>query len=88
MRPIALEAEEEALSRQDSYGEALYEMDPFLSVSVRQPLPGTLWSCRWEALADVRNLLAQGYLPVASQDGQLILVSASRSFRGGLSFQF
>lgn len=77
-----------ALSRQDSYGEALYELDPFLSVSVRQPLPGSLWSCRWEFLADVRNLLAQGYVPVTSQDGSVVLVSASRSFRGGLSFQF
>jgi hypothetical protein len=77
-----------ALSRQDSYGEAFYELDPYLSVSVRQPLPGSLWSCRWEFLADVRNLLAQGYVPVTTQDGSVMLVSASRSFRGGLSFQF
>jgi len=77
-----------ALSRQDTYGEAFYELDPYLSVSIRQPLPGSLWSCRWEFLADVRNLLAQGYVPVTSQDGSVMLVSASRSFRGGLSFQF
>jgi len=77
-----------ALTHQDSYGEALYELDPYLSVGVRQPLPGSLWSCRWAFQADVRNLLAQGYVPVTTQDGSVVLVSASRSFRGGLSFQF
>jgi hypothetical protein len=77
-----------ALTHQDSYGEAFYDLDPYLSVGVRQPLPGSLWSCRWEFQADVRNLLAQGYIPVTAQDGSVVLVSASRSFRGGLSFQF
>jgi len=77
-----------ALSHQDSYGEAFYDLDPYLSVGVRQPLPGSLWNCRWEFTADVRNLLAQGYIPVTTQDGSVVLVSASRSFRGGLSFQF
>lgn len=78
----------QALSRQDAYGEALYGMDPYLSVTLRQALPGSLWSCRWEALADFRNMLAQGYVPVASPDGQVVLMSAARSFRGGVSFQF
>jgi hypothetical protein len=77
-----------ALTHQDSYGEAFYDLDPYLSVGIRQPLPGNLWSCRWEFMADVRNLLAQGYIPVTTQDGSVMLVSASRSFRGGLSFQF
>jgi hypothetical protein len=77
-----------ALTHQDSYGEAFYELDPYLSVGIRQPLPGSLWNCRWEFTADVRNLLAQGYIPVTTQDGSVVLVSASRSFRGGLSFQF
>ena len=77
-----------SLTHQDSYGEAFYDLDPYLSVGVRQPLPGSLWSCRWEFMADVRNLLAQGYIPVTTQDGSVVLVSASRSFRGGLSFQF
>jgi hypothetical protein len=78
----------QALSRQDAYGEALYGMDPYLSVTVRQALPGSLWSCRWEALADFRNMLAQGYIPVAGPDGQVVLMAAARSFRGGVSFQF
>jgi hypothetical protein len=78
----------QAITRQDPYGEAMYDLDPYLSVSLRQALPGTIGSCRWEALADFRNLLGQGYVPVSSQDGQLVLMSATRSFRGGLSFQF
>jgi hypothetical protein len=78
----------QALTRQDSYGEATYDLDPYLSVSVRQALPGSLWNCRWEALADFRNILGQGYVPVSSQDGQTVLMSAARSFRGGLSFEF
>ncbi len=77
-----------ALTHQDSYGEAFYDLDPYLSVGIRQPLPGSLWNCRWEFTADARNLLAQGYIPVTTQDGSVVLVSASRSFRGGLSFQF
>lgn len=78
----------QALTRQDAYGEALYDLDPYLSLSVRQQLPGTIGSCHWMAMADFRNLLAQGYVPVMSQDGQMVLMSASRSFRGGISFQF
>ena len=77
-----------ALTHQDSYGEAFYDLDPYLSVGIRQPLPGSLWNCRWEFMADVRNLLAQGYIPVTTQDGFVVLVSTTRSFRGGLSFQF
>jgi hypothetical protein len=42
-----------------------------------------------EATADLRNLLAQGYLPLALPNGQqLLLVETPRSFRGGLSFIF
>lgn len=79
-----------ALTQQDAFGAALYDMDPYLSVSIRQPLPipGSFWSGRWQALAEVRNLLAQGYVFLPSQDGQLLLTPICRSFRGGLSFQF
>jgi hypothetical protein len=42
-----------------------------------------------EALVDVRNLLAQGYVPVMGQDGRTIfLVQSARSVRGGVSFTF
>ena len=76
-----------ALSRVDPYGEALYDVNPFLHIGIRQPLPwGTLG--RWEASAECDNLLAQGYAPVNTRDGQVLLVPAFRSFRGGLSLQF
>ena len=37
---------------------------------------------------DCDNLLAQGYVPLASRDGNVMVVPAFRSFRGGLSVQF
>ena len=44
---------------------------------------------RMEATADLRNMLAQGYLPLGMVDGQrVLLVETPRSFRGGLSFIF
>jgi hypothetical protein len=69
----------------DSPGEA----DPYLNIFVRQPLPASFLSGRMEALLDVRNLLAQGYVPVLGQDGQtLYLVQSARSIRGGVAFTF
>jgi Carboxypeptidase regulatory-like domain len=76
-----------AVTRVDSYGESLYQMDPFLHVSVRQQLP-KFGPGRWEAIADCDNLLAQGYVTMATHDGQVALVPAFRTFRGGLSLQF
>jgi Carboxypeptidase regulatory-like domain len=76
-----------AVSRVDSYGESLYQMDPYLHVSVRQLLP-KFGPGRWEAIADCDNLLAQGYVTVSTREGQVALVPAFRTFRGGLSLQF
>jgi hypothetical protein len=76
-----------AVSRLDAYGESLYHLDPYLSMEIRQPLPA-IFQCHMEVMADVGNLLAQGYVPVASQDGQVVLVPSYRYFRGGLSVQF
>jgi hypothetical protein len=75
-----------ALSRMDQFGEAAYQMDPNLHLSIRQHLPGL--NGRWEALADFSNLLAQGYVTVNGQDSRMMLVPILRSFRGGVSFQF
>jgi len=62
---------------------------PGLNVYVRQPIPHIGLPWRMEATADLRNLLAQGYLPLALSNGQqLLLVETPRSFRGGLSFIF
>ena len=76
-----------ALTRVDGYGESLYQMDPFLHVSIRQQLP-KFGPGRWEAIADCDNLLAQGYVTMTTRDGQVALVPAFRTFRGGLSLQF
>ena len=76
-----------ALSRVDPYGEAAYQVSPYLNVGVRQPLPRMLFG-RWEANAECDNLLAQGYFSLNTRDGQLLLVPAFRSFRGGVSLQF
>ncbi|HUK30865.1 MAG TPA: carboxypeptidase-like regulatory domain-containing protein [Candidatus Acidoferrum sp.] len=78
----------EALSQQDAIGEAFAGIDPYLSISIRQPMPGTIGGCHWEALADFRNLLAQGYFFANSKDGQVLLVPASRAVRGGISVRF
>jgi hypothetical protein len=76
-----------ALSRVDPYGEAAYQVSPYLNVGIRQPLPRMLFG-RWEASAECDNLLAQGYFSLSTRDGQLLLVPAFRSFRGGVSLQF
>ena len=57
---------------------------------IRQPLPVISgMGGRFEMTAEVRNLLAQGYLPVPSSDGRsMLLVPFPRSLRGGLSFIF
>jgi hypothetical protein len=77
-----------ALSRQDGFGEAAFQIDPNLNVTLRQPLPNFFSSGRFEAVVDVRNLLAQGYVPVSTGDGNVVLVSQFRTIRGGLAFQF
>jgi hypothetical protein len=76
-----------AISRLDSYGESLYQMDPFLHVGIRQTLP-KFGPGRWQAVADCDNILAQGYVSLNGQDGRTMLVPAFRTFRGGLSVQF
>jgi hypothetical protein len=76
-----------AVSHVDAFGESTYHLDPYLSVEVRQPLPSFLPG-HMEALADFGNLLAQGYVPIATNDGRVVLVPSYRYFKGGLSFQF
>lgn len=79
-----------ALSSVDAFNAGPGQMDPYFSVFIRQPLPGTSFiPAKIEALLDVRNLLAQGYLPVLGQDGRtLYLVQSARAIRGGLAFIF
>ncbi len=68
----------------DMFNASPGQSDAFLNVFVRQPLGGHV-----EALIDIRNLLAQGYVPVVGSDGQTVyLVDSARSVRGGVSFTF
>ncbi len=77
-----------AVSRQDVFAEAALGIDPHLSFSVKQPLPSFGTSGHFEALADVRNVLSQGYVRLEQADGRVLLAPVMRSFRGGVSFQF
>jgi Carboxypeptidase regulatory-like domain len=75
------------LTRVDSFGDSLLDLDPYLHVGVHQRLP-KFGPGRWEANAECDNLLAQGYVTVNSADGRIVLMPAFRTFRGGLSLQF
>jgi carboxypeptidase family protein len=79
-----------ALTQVDMFNASAGQSDPYLNVYVRQPLPGVgFLPVKMEAMIDLRNLLAQGYVPVMGQDGQTVyLVQSARSVRGGLAFTF
>jgi hypothetical protein len=80
----------QALTPVDMFNASAGQSDPYLSVFVRQPIPSMgFLPGHMEALIEVRNLLAQGYVPVMGQDGQTVyLVQAARCVRGGLAFSF
>lgn len=80
----------QALTQVDMFNASAGQSDPFLNVYIRQPLPGTgFFPVHMEAMLDLRNLLAQGYVPVMGQDGHTVyLVQSARSVRGGLAFVF
>jgi Carboxypeptidase regulatory-like domain len=76
------------VSQQDAYGEAMYGVDPYLSMGIRQPLPSFVPG-HVVVQADMGNLLSQGGTVATTADGQtVVLVPSYRYFRGGLSFQF
>lgn len=79
-----------SLSTVDAFNASPGQTDPYLSFFIRQPIPGTSFiPARMDALLDLRNLLAQGYVPVMGQDGRTIyMVQSARSLRGGLAFTF
>jgi hypothetical protein len=80
----------QALTPVDMFNSSPGQSDPYLSLFIRQPIPtmGFLPS-HMEAVIDLRNLLAQGYVPVLGQDGQTVyLVQSARSVRGGVAFNF
>lgn len=67
---------------QDSY------QDIGVNLYVRQPLPSGGLPWRMEAIAELRNLLAQGYLPIGTGAQRSVLTNAPRAVRGGLNFIF
>jgi hypothetical protein len=80
----------QALTPVDMFNASPGRTDPYLNVCIRQPIPtlGFL-PAHMEALIDLRNLLAQGYVPVVGQDGQTVyLVQSARSVRGGVTINF
>jgi hypothetical protein len=79
-----------ALSSVDAFNAGPGQTDPYLSFFIRQPIPGTSFiPAKMDALLDLRNLLAQGYVPVMGQDGRTVyMVQSARSLRGGLAFTF
>jgi hypothetical protein len=63
---------------------------PGFNIYLRQPVPFiSRRLCRVEATADLRNLLAQGYVSLPAANGQnVLLVETPRSLRAGLNFLF
>ncbi len=59
-----------------------------VNVYVRQPLPRAGMPWRMEAIAELRNLLAQGYIPIGDAAQHSVLTNAPRALRGGLNFIF
>jgi hypothetical protein len=64
--------------------------DAGLNIGIHQPLPRFLGgSKRLELTAEMRNMLAQGYVPILTPQGQRMwLIPTPKQVRGGLSFIF
>jgi hypothetical protein len=79
-----------ALTPVDLFNASAGQTDGFFNLFVRQPMPRVRFvPGRMEALIDLRNLLAQGYVPVVAPDGSTVyLVQSARSVRGGVAFTF
>jgi hypothetical protein len=79
-----------ALTPVDSFNAFPGQIDPFLNVILRQPIPRMgLLPAHMEALLDLHNLLAEGYVPVMGQDRRTVyLVQSARSVRGGVAITF
>jgi hypothetical protein len=80
----------QALAPLDMFNASAGQADPYLDVFFKQPIPGTgFLPCHIDAVVDVRNLLAQGYVPVVGPDGHTVyLVQSARAIRGGVAFTF
>jgi hypothetical protein len=79
-----------ALTPVDMFNASAGQADPFLDLFFRQPVPGMAsLPGHMDVMVEVRNLLAQGYVPVFAQDGRTVyLVQSARAVRGGVAFSF
>jgi hypothetical protein len=79
-----------SLTPVDMFNASAGQTDPFLDIFFRQPLPCTKsLAGHMDVVVEIRNLLAQGYVPVFGQDGRTVyLVQSARAVRGGLAFNF
>jgi Carboxypeptidase regulatory-like domain len=78
-----------ALTPVDLFDSSPGQACPYLNLFIRQPIPASFLAGHMDILMDLRNLLAQGYVPVMGPDGRtLYLVQSARSVRGGVAFSF
>ena len=80
----------QALTPVDLFNQSAGQSDPYLNIFLRQPIPGTgFLPGHMDAVVEIRNLLAQGYVPVIGEDGRTVyLVQSARTVRGGVAFTF
>ena len=79
----------QALTPVDLFNVSAGQTDPYFNLFVRQPIPASCLAGHMAVLMDLRNLLAQGYVPVLGRDRHtLYLVQSVRSVRGGVAFSF
>lgn len=78
------------LTQVDMFNASAGQADPFLDFFIRQPVPVmSSLPGHMDVLVEIRNLLAQGYVPVVGQDGHTVyLVQSARAVRGGVAFSF
>ena len=79
-----------ALTPVDMFNASAGQADPFFDLFFRQPIPGTSsLPGHMDVVLEIRNLLAQGYVPVFGEDGRTVyLVQSARAVRGGVAFNF
>jgi Carboxypeptidase regulatory-like domain len=79
-----------AVTPVDMFNTSAGQADPFLDFFLRQPVPGTGGlPGHMDIVVEVRNLLAQGYVPVLGDDHRTVyLVQSARAVRGGVAFSF
>ncbi len=74
----------------DPYDQSMGRADPYMNVILLQPLPSpNILPGQFEAVVDIRNLLAEGYMLVQTPEGgRSLLFPAARAFRGGFNYIF